>query len=884
MIRSTAPLFVACLVSLGAAGPAFAQIVTTNDDSAALAPAASHPLPVSMGINMSFGGQIGRGVTFAWDSDVLGRLSLDVLGGACQGLGGDDTTVVYIDSRPGGFASTVPLSDTTNIYTAAATGVGTSMGTADLTFAPSFGADYALVFRNTDPAGVQPAAAFIYELRSGALTLVATPTVRQDPAAGCAVFHIGDFLASDIGVGGPGDSFKWFATLINASNAFRSDEYQGTTVPDGAFGPIPVFLDMGDYNLFRTVGPILVNEIDADTPGPDTEEFVELIGPPGTRLDGTVVTFFNGSSDTSYRAEDLDGETLGASGYYVLGAAGVPNVDRVMPDSTIQNGADAVAFYLGDGADFPSGTPVTALSAELVDAVVYDTSDADDPGLLSALLLPGMPQVDENSRGNKDRDSSSRCPDGSGGARATSTFSQGPPTPGAANDCSVCGDGTVQGGESCDEGAANGTATSCCAADCTFRPSGEVCGVASGDCDISDVCNDVGVCLVRVRPAGTICRAAAGPCDAEESCDGTSTACPADARMAAGTVCRAAASACDAVESCNGSDVSCPADTSLPDGTPCDNAMVCDGAEVCVAGVCTAGAPPSCDDGDLCTADSCVEPGGCAHSPVAGCCNIDADCDDGDVCTADVCSGPGGTCSSSPISGCCVADADCDDGNACTADSCDATTNRCTRSSIPGCCAVDADCDDGNVCTTDSCDATTGSCTNDAIAGCCLTDGDCNDADTCTMDVCDPSSHTCTNDAIAGCCTVDADCDDGDPCTLDRCDGGTGGCTHDPVSGCGVDGGMGGADGGMGGADGGMGGADGGMGGADGGMGGADGGSDAGTADAAIPDGSPDAMAGDAGDGGVSGGGCGCTVPGESPAPGFVTMVLFGLALRRRRR
>ena len=42
----------------------------------------------------------------------------------------------------------------------------------------------------------------------------------------------------------------------------------------------------------------------------------------------------------------------------------------------LQNGADAVALYVGDGADFPNGTALT--TANLIDALVYDTDDVDD--------------------------------------------------------------------------------------------------------------------------------------------------------------------------------------------------------------------------------------------------------------------------------------------------------------------------------------------------------------------------------------------------------------------------------------------------------------------------------------------------------------------------
>ncbi len=182
---------------------------------------------------------------------------------------------------------------------------------------------------------------------------------------------------------------------------------------------------------------VIINEIDSDTPGTDAAEFVELYdgGAGDTPLDGLVVVFYNGSNDLSYAAFDLDGLRTDSSGYFTLGNPGVPGVDLVFNPGAaglLQNGADAVALFAGNAADFPAGTAVTTVN--LLDAIVYDTDDADDAGLL-ALLNPGQAQVNENGGGSGDTQSSQRCPNGLGGSRNTSTYLQNTPTPGAANTC-----------------------------------------------------------------------------------------------------------------------------------------------------------------------------------------------------------------------------------------------------------------------------------------------------------------------------------------------------------------------------------------------------------------------------------------------------------------
>jgi len=182
----------------------------------------------------------------------------------------------------------------------------------------------------------------------------------------------------------------------------------------------------------QTMAGIMINEVDADMPGTDALEFVELYdgGTGNVSLDGLVLVFYNGNGDISYNSVDLDGYSTDANGYFVIGNAGVSGVDITFSNSILQNGADAVALYVGDGTDFLNGTAVTL--ANLIDALVYDTNHADDAGLL-VLLNGGEPQINENGRDDSVNHSNQRIPNGSGGLRNTSTYTQQPPTPDAEN-------------------------------------------------------------------------------------------------------------------------------------------------------------------------------------------------------------------------------------------------------------------------------------------------------------------------------------------------------------------------------------------------------------------------------------------------------------------
>ncbi len=177
-------------------------------------------------------------------------------------------------------------------------------------------------------------------------------------------------------------------------------------------------------SLFAQVS---IHELDADTPSTDTMEFIELLTDnPNTALDGFVLVLFNGSDngmDQSYFSLDLDGLVSDANGILLIGSNAVsPVPDYILFDNTIQNGADAVAVYLGNDTDFPDGTLAT--TTNLVDALVYDTNDADDTNLLA--LLGETTQINEG--GNGPSSANSIQSDLMGG------YTIAPPTPGALND------------------------------------------------------------------------------------------------------------------------------------------------------------------------------------------------------------------------------------------------------------------------------------------------------------------------------------------------------------------------------------------------------------------------------------------------------------------
>ena len=143
---------------------------------------------------------------------------------------------------------------------------------------------------------------------------------------------------------------------------------------------------------------IVINELDCDTPSTDDKEFIELKSDtPNFPLDGYVLVLFNGNGDLSYYTIDLDGFQTDPNGLFLIGSDTVePFPQLLISLSIIQNGADGVAIYLGSASDFPDGTQAT--QTNLIDALVYDTSDSDDTELMAALGV--TEQINEGSGNN----------------------------------------------------------------------------------------------------------------------------------------------------------------------------------------------------------------------------------------------------------------------------------------------------------------------------------------------------------------------------------------------------------------------------------------------------------------------------------------------------
>ncbi|MEM6315632.1 MAG: hypothetical protein AAF743_16210 [Planctomycetota bacterium] len=192
------------------------------------------------GINGGFGDVIGTSSSFFVDSDSAGNINIGILSSGTFG----DAAVIYIDAAPGvGLNSTATIEDTSDPGRSAISGDAGS-NQSEITFAPGFGADFAIAI-DTGFAG-------LFRINAdGSLTFVDSANRNASDANNTEI----DFNLSEIDLT-PGDSFDFVATYLNSSNAFRSDEFVGvasSTIGPGNIGQNPVTLGTMDFATFTAI-------------------------------------------------------------------------------------------------------------------------------------------------------------------------------------------------------------------------------------------------------------------------------------------------------------------------------------------------------------------------------------------------------------------------------------------------------------------------------------------------------------------------------------------------------------------------------------------------------------------------------------------------------
>ncbi len=370
----------------------------------------------------------------------------------------------------------------------------------------------------------------------------------------------------------------------------------------------------------------------------------------------------------------------------------------------------------------------------------------------------------------------------------------------------ICGNGILELGETCDDGAQNSLAPNACRTDCTKPRCGDgiIDDLYGETCDDGNTADGDG-CSASCIPEGTA-QCGNGVKEAGEDCDDGNTndgdGCSSDCHSeycGDGVLQPNQGEECDdGTANSNSMPDACRTDCTSPrcgDGVvdsneDCDDGNT-DGGDGCgadctfEAGVCGNGVVDEgeeCDDGNTQSGDGCssnchLEPGICGN----GVLEAGEQCDDGNTQSGDGCSSDcqleGPVCGNGVVDG----TEECDDGS----DNSDTTPDACrTNCTLPGCgdSVVDSGetCDDGNTNDGDGCDH---NCKTETAPGC--GDGvvdvgeECDDGNTTACDGCSP---TCQNEGCGnGRVECTEECDDGNGTDGDGC---SSTCTIETVTTC----------------------------------------------------------------------------------------------------
>jgi hypothetical protein len=366
---------------------------------------------------------------------------------------------------------------------------------------------------------------------------------------------------------------------------------------------------------------------------------------------------------------------------------------------------------------------------------------------------------------------------------------------------STCGDGVLDAvGESCDAGANNGTAGSCCTTSCTFKSNGTACTDDGNQCT-NDQCNGVSAtCQHPNKANGTACTGnGTGECSSGDTCQ--SGVCQ-NNDAAAGTACTDSSPTNCKDARCNGSNVCDQNFANEANGSGCsgNGAGECSNADTCLAGVCqdnnvAAGTgcsdltPTNCIDAQCDGAGTCNQAQGIEANGTACAGNGTGECSNPDTCLGGSCQNndvvAGNACGSGSDTDCDNPDT-CDGSGACQANNepntvvCRAATGGALCDETENCdgagnCPADAFKPNGTPCrpaagdcdAAETCDGVSGFCPADAFEPALTPCGDPTSTDCDNPDVCD-GNNNCLDSfspAATPCGSgTDTDCDNPDTC------------------------------------------------------------------------------------------------------------------------
>jgi endonuclease I len=164
------------------------------------------------------------------------------------------------------------------------------------------------------------------------------------------------------------------------SHAFVVVAPSGSSL-DAASNPVDIALMAGG----GSGGQLVINEVDYDQAGTDTDEYIEIYnaGSGSADLSNVVLELWNGSGLVLYNSIDLSsaGASLSAGGYLVIGSAsvvstlppGTLSITFSQADNNVQNGGSN-----GDGMKLIDSATTTVLDAMSYEAIMTGITEGSD--------------------------------------------------------------------------------------------------------------------------------------------------------------------------------------------------------------------------------------------------------------------------------------------------------------------------------------------------------------------------------------------------------------------------------------------------------------------------------------------------------------------------
>jgi len=182
-----------------------------------------------------------------------------------------------------------------------------------------------------------------------------------------------------------------------------------------------------------------------------------------------------------------------------------------------------------------------------------------------------------------------------------------------------CGDGTVDAGEECDDGAANGTTTCGCQADCNYASAGTTCA-DDKFCNGDETCDGAGACQAETTECDDGVGCTYDSCDeVNDTCINAANDanCPDDGLFCTGV------EYCDTVTDCDSTGDPCLGGETCDDGPDTCDALTC--ADITDKGPCTA--DPNCEWIGNPVKGTCHDIVVCEPAPEVCGDGVDNDCD-----------------------------------------------------------------------------------------------------------------------------------------------------------------------------------------------------------------------------------------------------------------